>query len=46
MHERVNVIPRLIICLGQLRSIEYVQNQRTAKTSNMESFATALLRLY
>ena len=35
-----NVIPRLFICLGQLRIIEYVRSQRTAKTSNMESFAT------
>ena len=38
--ESFNVIPRLFICLGQLRIIEYVQSQRTAKVSNMESFAT------
>ena len=35
-----NVIPRLVICLGQLRIIEYVQSQRITKTSNTESFAT------
>ena len=35
-----NVNPCLFICLGQLRIIEYVQSQRTAKASNMESFAT------
>ena len=35
-----NEIPRLFICLGQLRIIEYIQSQRTGKKSNMESFAT------
>ena len=35
------VIPLLFICLG-LRIIEYVQRPRTPKTSNMESFATAV----
>ena len=35
-----NAIPHLCICMGQLRIIEYVQRKRTAKTSNMRSFAT------
>ena len=35
-----NVIPHLFICSRELRIIEYVQSQRTTKTSNMESFRT------
>ena len=35
-----NAISHLLICMRQLRIIEYVQRQQTAKTSNMESFAT------
>ena len=35
-----NAIPRLFICMKQLRIIKYVQSQQTAKTFNTESFAT------
>ena len=37
--ECVNAVPHLFICMRQLRIIEYVQRQRTAKTSNIDSFA-------
>ena len=40
VNKSFNAIPHLFICMRQLRIIEYVQRQRTAKTSNMESFAT------
>ena len=32
-----NVISRFFICMRQLRIIDYVQSQRTAKASSMES---------
>ena len=35
-----NAIPRLFICMRQLRIIENVQSQQTAKSSNTESLAT------
>ena len=34
-----NAIHHFFICMRQLRIIEYVQRQRTAKTSNIDSFA-------
>ena len=37
-----NATPHFFICMTQLRIIEYVKRQRTAKTSNMESFATTV----
>ena len=37
-----NAIPHLLICMRQLRIIEYVQSKRSAKISNMESFATII----
>ena len=36
-YESFNVISRFFICMRQLTIIDYVQSQRTAKTSNMES---------
>ena len=40
VNKSFNVIPHLFICMRQLRIIEYVQRQRTAKTSNVQRFAT------
>ena len=40
VNKSFNATPHFFICMRQLRIIEYVQRQRTAKTSNMESFAT------
>ena len=38
VNKSFKAIPHLFICMRQLKIIEYVQRQRTAKASNMESF--------
>ena len=39
VNKSFNAIPHLVICMRQLRIVEYVHRQRSAKISNMESFA-------